>query len=255
MKRDRKKQACGLPRQRCRRGVDAEVLYENEKLHAKSFCKRKTSLLHRQGQKRKLGPNGQKFRGKATRADKSVNTCFKENSKDFLEGVFTNLQSARKNSEDFLEGVFTNLQSARKESRTSDVALLKEQVQLMLREWKAYLKFITGGKFEVVLQNPYLKFIAGDMVSYALQSADILSKEGISAEVINLLSIRPLDRETIFASVKKTNRLLLLKKVSHSVVSLQKLGFQSVMEECFDYLEHQCSELAGPMYPCHMQLI
>ncbi|KAF3775577.1 Transcription factor [Nymphaea thermarum] len=65
--------------------------------------------------------------------------------------------------EDFLEGVFTNLQSARKESRTSDVALLEEQVQLMLREWKAYLKFIAGGKFEAVLQNPYLKFIAGDV--------------------------------------------------------------------------------------------
>ncbi|KAF3778023.1 Copper-transporting ATPase [Nymphaea thermarum] len=33
----------------------------------------------------------------------------------------------------------------------------------MLREWKAYLKFIAGGKFEVVLQNPYMKFIAGDV--------------------------------------------------------------------------------------------
>ncbi|KAF3774001.1 Transcription factor [Nymphaea thermarum] len=73
------------------------------------------------------------------------------------------LPSLWENSEDFLEGVFTNLQSARKESRTSDVALLEEQVQLMLREWKAYLKFIAGGKFEVVLQNPYLKFIAGDV--------------------------------------------------------------------------------------------
>ncbi|KAF3788828.1 Pyruvate dehydrogenase E1 component subunit beta-1 [Nymphaea thermarum] len=61
------------------------------------------------------------------------------------------------------------------------------------------------------------------MVSYALQSADILSKEGISAEVINLLSIRPLDRETIFASVKKTNRLVTIEEGSHSVVSLQKL--------------------------------
>ncbi|HEC14131.1 MAG TPA: pyruvate dehydrogenase complex E1 component subunit beta, partial [Rhodospirillales bacterium] len=46
------------------------------------------------------------------------------------------------------------------------------------------------------------------MVKTALEAAELLAKEGIEAEVINLRSIRPLDTATIVASVKKTNRLV-----------------------------------------------
>lgn len=45
-------------------------------------------------------------------------------------------------------------------------------------------------------------------VGFCLEAAKLLEKEGIRAEVINLRSIRPLDMETIKASVKKTNRLV-----------------------------------------------
>lgn len=44
-----------------------------------------------------------------------------------------------KNRVDDLQGMFSDLQSARKESRTIDVAVLEEQVHQMLREWKAEL--------------------------------------------------------------------------------------------------------------------
>ena len=44
------------------------------------------------------------------------------------------------------------------------------------------------------------------MVTHSLEAAEILAKEGINAEVINLRSIRPLDIDTIKESVKKTNR-------------------------------------------------
>lgn len=44
------------------------------------------------------------------------------------------------------------------------------------------------------------------MVTHSLEAADVLAKEGINAEVINLRSIRPLDIDTIKESVKKTNR-------------------------------------------------
>ncbi len=44
------------------------------------------------------------------------------------------------------------------------------------------------------------------MVGVALEAADALAKEGIKAEVINLRTIRPLDRNAIISSVKKTNR-------------------------------------------------
>jgi pyruvate dehydrogenase E1 component beta subunit len=46
------------------------------------------------------------------------------------------------------------------------------------------------------------------MVGVALEAAKELEKEGISCEVINLRSIRPLDREGIIKSVKKTSRLV-----------------------------------------------
>ncbi|KAI6705349.1 hypothetical protein NL676_008311 [Syzygium grande] len=50
------------------------------------------------------------------------------------------------------------------------------------------------------------------MVGLSLEAAVFLAKEGISAEVINLLSIRPLDRPTINASVRKTNRLVTVEE-------------------------------------------
>lgn len=45
-------------------------------------------------------------------------------------------------------------------------------------------------------------------VKYSLQAAEELAKEGISCEVINLRTIKPMDREAIIKSVKKTNRLV-----------------------------------------------
>ncbi|KAF3771931.1 Pyruvate dehydrogenase E1 component subunit beta-2 [Nymphaea thermarum] len=79
-------------------------------------------------------------------------------------------------------------------------------------------------------------------------SADILSKEGISAEVINLLSIRPLDRETIFASVKKTNRLVTVEEGFPQCGVAAEIG-QSVMEECFDYLDAPVLRVGGADVP------
>jgi pyruvate dehydrogenase E1 component beta subunit len=49
------------------------------------------------------------------------------------------------------------------------------------------------------------------MVTHSLEAADQLAKDGIKAEVINLRSIRPLDIDTIKASVKKTNRLVIVE--------------------------------------------
>ena len=45
---------------------------------------------------------------------------------------------------------------------------------------------------------------AGPQVYYALQAAEVLSKEGIDCEVINLVSVKPMDEETLVTSVKKT---------------------------------------------------
>lgn len=45
-------------------------------------------------------------------------------------------------------------------------------------------------------------------VKFSLEAAELLAKEGISCEVINLRTIKPLDRDTIVESVKKTGRLV-----------------------------------------------
>ncbi len=50
------------------------------------------------------------------------------------------------------------------------------------------------------------------MVGFALQAAEELAKEGISAEVVDLRTIRPLDHDTILESVKKTNRLVTVEE-------------------------------------------
>ena len=74
------------------------------------------------------------------------------------------------------------------------------------------------------------------MVQRALEAADALAKEGISAEVIDLRSIRPLDVETIVASVKKTNRLVSVEEGWPFAGIGAELAAQ-MMEQAFDWLD------------------
>ncbi|KAA3462583.1 pyruvate dehydrogenase E1 component subunit beta-1, mitochondrial-like [Gossypium australe] len=85
----------------------------------------------------------------------------------------------------------------------------------------------------------------GDSGSHA---AEMLEKDGIYAEVINLRSIRPLDRSTINASVRKTNRLITVEEgfPQHG------LGAEicaSVVEESFSYLDAPVERIAGADVP------
>ncbi len=67
-------------------------------------------------------------------------------------------------------------------------------------------------------------------------AADELQKDGISAEVINLRTIRPMDYETIVESVKKTNRVVVVEE-SWPVASISsEIGFK-IQREAFDYLD------------------
>jgi pyruvate dehydrogenase E1 component beta subunit len=60
------------------------------------------------------------------------------------------------------------------------------------------------------------------MVGMALEAAEALAEEGIDAEVINLRTLRPLDVETIVASVKKTNRWSASRKAGPSPASARR---------------------------------
>nr|MBA2408139.1 alpha-ketoacid dehydrogenase subunit beta [Chitinophagales bacterium] len=74
------------------------------------------------------------------------------------------------------------------------------------------------------------------MMKVALSAADQLQKEGISAEVIDLRTIRPLDFETIVDSVKKTNRLVVLEEAWPYGSVTSEVAFQ-VQKHGFDYLD------------------
>jgi pyruvate dehydrogenase E1 component beta subunit len=73
-------------------------------------------------------------------------------------------------------------------------------------------------------------------VPLAMQAAEKLQEEGISVEVIDPRTIKPLDVETIANSVKKTNRVVIAEE-SHYFASVGAEISQKIMEEAFDYLD------------------
>jgi pyruvate dehydrogenase E1 component beta subunit len=76
----------------------------------------------------------------------------------------------------------------------------------------------------------------GKIMKVALSAAEELAKEGISAEVIDLRTIRPMDTETIIKSVKKTNRLVVLEE-SFPFASISSEVAYRVQRYAFDYLD------------------
>jgi len=93
------------------------------------------------------------------------------------------------------------------------------------------------GKARIAREGRDLTIIAHSrMVRTALDAASTLSKDGIEAEVVDLRSLRPLDAETLTASVRKTNRALVVEEgwrqygVGAEVVA-------TIQEQAFDYLD------------------
>ena len=86
------------------------------------------------------------------------------------------------------------------------------------------------------------------MVGRALQAADALAAQGISAEVIDLRTIRPLDNETIVASVKKTSRLVTCEEGFPFAGIGAEIAIQ-VMEQAFDWLDAPIARVTGKDVP------
>lgn len=76
----------------------------------------------------------------------------------------------------------------------------------------------------------------GKIMKVALEAAAELEKEGVSAEVIDLRTIRPLDIDTIIKSIKKTNRLVVVEE-SWPVASISSEISHVVQRLAFDYLD------------------
>jgi pyruvate dehydrogenase E1 component beta subunit len=86
------------------------------------------------------------------------------------------------------------------------------------------------------------------MVKLALKAAEELEKTGISAEIVDLRSLRPFDIDTVVASVKKTNRIVAVEEgwpfagIGAEIAAL-------VMEQCFDWLDAPVRRVAGKDVP------
>jgi len=76
----------------------------------------------------------------------------------------------------------------------------------------------------------------GKITKVALKAAEELEKEGISAEVIDLRTVRPIDYDTIIASVKKTNRLVIVEE-AWPLASISSEITYMVQKNAFDYLD------------------
>tara|TARA_B100001559_G_scaffold189697_1_gene158688 strand:+ start:1 stop:981 length:981 start_codon:yes stop_codon:yes gene_type:complete len=76
----------------------------------------------------------------------------------------------------------------------------------------------------------------GKIIKEAYKAAEILSEESIDCEVIDLRTIRPMDYETIFESVKKTNRLVILEESWPFGNISTEITYQ-VQSQIFDYLD------------------
>lgn len=86
------------------------------------------------------------------------------------------------------------------------------------------------------------------MVGKALEAAEQLAEQGISAEVINLRTLRPLDTETIIKSVKKTNRLVSCEE-GWPVSGMGAEFAALMMEQAFDYLDAPVVRVHGADVP------
>src|SRR6202140_860485 len=86
------------------------------------------------------------------------------------------------------------------------------------------------------------------MVKLAVQAAEELEKAGISAEIIDLRSLRPFDVETVVASVKKTNRIVSVEEgwpfagIGAEIAAI-------VMDQCFDWLDAPLKRVTGKDVP------
>jgi 2-oxoisovalerate dehydrogenase E1 component beta subunit len=105
------------------------------------------------------------------------------------------------------------------------------------------------GRAQVTRQGSQISVFAyGLMAHYALEAAELAEGEGVSVEVVDLRTLRPLDGETILASVRKTGKALVVYEDNRfggygaEVAAL-------LAEEAFDYLDGPIIRVAGPDVP------
>lgn len=107
------------------------------------------------------------------------------------------------------------------------------------------------GKAKVVKEGKDVTIVSfNKMMKVAIGAAAELAKENISAEVIDLRTIRPLDWHTIFESVKKTNRLVIVEEQWPFASISSEIAYR-IQKEAFDYLDAPVRRITSLDAPMH----
>lgn len=142
--------------------------------------------------------------------------------------------------------------------------LLKSSIRdndpVIFLEHKKTYRLVVGdvpeGDYTIPLGSADIKLAGNDitlisyglMVHHCLEAAEALSAEGISCEVIDLRTLKPIDNETIIASVKRTAKVL----VVHEDNKIGGIGGEivsTIVENAFEYLDAPPRRLAAPDVP------
>jgi acetoin:2,6-dichlorophenolindophenol oxidoreductase subunit beta len=106
------------------------------------------------------------------------------------------------------------------------------------------------GKAAIRRSGTDLTIVAGSiMLHRALEAAERLANDGISAEVIDLRSIRPIDHPTILASVRRTGRLMVVYEGVKSFGVGAEISAMVAESDAFDYLDAPIIRLGGAEAP------
>ena len=106
------------------------------------------------------------------------------------------------------------------------------------------------GKAEVRRAGEHVTIVAtAIMLHRALEAAEQLAVEGIEAEIVDLRSLRPMDRETVVASVAKTSRLIAVYEGVKTLGVGAEVSAMIAESEAFDYLDAPIVRLGGAEAP------
>ncbi|MCF8485194.1 MAG: pyruvate dehydrogenase complex E1 component subunit beta [Rhodobacteraceae bacterium] len=105
------------------------------------------------------------------------------------------------------------------------------------------------GKASILREGTDVTLVSfGIGVTYSLQAAEELAKDGISAEVVNLRTLRPIDYDTVLASVMKTNRCVTVEE-GFPVGSIGDHLASTIMQRAFDHLDAPVITCTGKDVP------
>ena len=105
------------------------------------------------------------------------------------------------------------------------------------------------GEADVKLEGDDMTVITyGLMVHHCLEAAGSLAQEGVSVEVVDLRTLRPLDEETILGSVRKTGKALIVHEDNRAIGVGGEVA-AIISEHAFEHLDGPVRRLAGPEVP------